>query len=395
MSLESHDSGPEQSTPEKAQDYLKKLEAGTPLQLSSVMPKLGDDGSFVGRMNIITRNPSFVAAFNKNKPAGMPPLSTMKDAYGYKGTQEQNAVYIKTYLEMKAAGAEKQAPAKEVEVADPDKGPNMPTDSGEDLDDYLGFLPEKTDLNTMAISEVELRRRFDPTPAKAQIVTELNPSDPLSSRDATPITFTDLGPSVLVTREPLSEVLAKDPANERAATLVKALGQESGDLKNLFETWPMALATASTTVQEGIKGQGLNPYDTLANTVSASLINGAVVLTLKTGKEVTTALFPDSAWNPVDPSNKPVVAAKGPDQELSDLTDEELAAKKLAAQELAAKEAASEEWDVDSEYRTVKKEAIVDASFFTDPEDEFHFDDDVASAIADAKKANPEDKKAS
>lgn len=166
MSIESsHDNGPEQSTADKAGEMLRHLEKGEAVQLYNAMSKLGDDPSFVGRVNLMTRNPSFVDKFNKNKPANMPPLDTRKDAYGYKGTADQNSVFVKTYLEMKAS--ETATPGEKPEVKErpevpQETDPNAPKDGEGDLDDWLGFMPrgsEKQAVNTSLPIDVDLSKK--------------------------------------------------------------------------------------------------------------------------------------------------------------------------------------------------------------------------------------------
>ncbi len=339
MSVESsRDTSPEQSTPDKAKELQRRLEKGEPVQLYNAIQKLGDDPSFVGRMNLIKRNPSFVEAFNANKPKNMPGLSETKDAYGYKGTQEQNAVYLKTYLEMKASGGESPVAKLEVQAPTPEEDSNAPATSTEDLDDYLAFLPKKEDVNVAPISDVEIRTYHnDPLSDELQTASQegSSPVEPLIVRDNKPIIDVKSGS--------LSDVLASESPNERAASLVKALAGESGDLKYLFEAWPMAVSAASTTLQEGLQAQGFNPYDALANTVSAGLESGNVVLRLKDGKTVTTALLPDSAWHPVDFRNAPQ-------------TEQE---RQSALAQLT------------------KPKDIVDSSFFKDDTDDFQFDSDA------------------
>ncbi len=379
MSLESHDNGPEKSTAEKARDYLRE---GAHLSLSNVMPKLGDDGSFIGRINFIKRNPKFVTNFNKNKPEDMPPLDTKKDAYGYKGTEGQNMVYLQTYLEIKAAEPEKKVEVKEVAIADPDKDPSMPANSEEDLDAYLSFLPKKEEVNTGTVSEVEIHTYREDLGSNETATVSPVTNDPANPKGTESLVVSDKKPVVDVKAGPLADVLGSEAPNDRAATLVKALASESGDMKYLVEAWPMALSAAATTVQEGLQSQGLNPYDTLANTVSASLKSGDVVLNLKDGRTITTALLPEDAWYPaVDIReglhNAPIA------KRTIELSDDPI---EYTAAELAAKARSEQIASINA-----SKDKIPDPSVFRDDE-EFQFDDD-ATFTASAKKDDEPGKK--
>ncbi|MFA6024028.1 MAG: hypothetical protein WC777_02315 [Candidatus Gracilibacteria bacterium] len=312
MSIESsRDNGPEQSTPDKAKALLGRLEKGEAVQLYNAMSKLGDDPSFVGRINFIKRNPSFIDGFNKNKPANMAALSTTKDAYGYKGTAEQNAIFFKTYLELKAAGLDKKGEVKETQPAETETDPHMPGTDPADLDAYLAFLPKPEDLNTGEVyfggahpnQSTPKSPGFFRTGGRRDVIQNVrnefgtNTQVEYTSERSAPDAKT-VSQELPTSDAPRGAVdLASVAPNERAATVAKELAREAGDLNYLLEAYPMALSAASTTILEGL---GSNPYDKLAQTKSARLENGAVILTQADGTHLTTSLFTDDAFHPKD-----------------------------------------------------------------------------------------------